>query len=157
MTYWLDRLNPDASDELRLAVRCQHLRRWVIPRDQFPMTRAGYHQWRTSLARLHADQAGQILRSIGYDAPTIARVQSLVRKERLKSDPQTQTLEDAACLVFLEGEYINFARAHNPDKVIDILKKTWRKMSPRGQSEAMALARSLPDAERILIEQALSG
>src|SRR5688500_15195098 len=90
----LDRLAPDASAALRLAVRCQHLRRWTIPRAHFPMTRPGYLQWRSTLARFHADQAAEILRGVGYDDETVARVQSLVRKERLASDREAQTLED---------------------------------------------------------------
>src|SRR5215212_2425758 len=106
MAEWLARLEPDASEALRLAVRCQHIRRWTIPRASFPMTRPGYLQWRSTLARFHAEQAGEILRGVGYHEATVARVQSLVRKERLASDPEAQTLEDAACLVFLEGEFV---------------------------------------------------
>ena len=92
MSEWLGRLAPEASEALRLAVRCQHLRRWAIPRGSYPMTRAGYHQWRTTLGRFHADEAGQILRDVGYDEPTISRTQSLFRKERFKTDPEAQTL-----------------------------------------------------------------
>jgi hypothetical protein len=155
MSHWLSRVAPDASEALRLAVRCQHLRRWMIPRSDYPMTRAAYHQWRTTLARFHAEQAGEILRDAGYDEPTIERVGSLIRKERLKSDPEAQALEDVACLVFLEGDYVQFARTHDRAKVIDILRKTWRKMSPRGHEEATKLAGTLPDAERTLIGEAL--
>ena len=157
MTHWLLQIEPNASETLRLAVRCQHLRRWMIPRSNYPMTRPGYHQWRTTLARFHADQAGEILRSIDYDESTILRVQSLIRKERLKSDPEAQTLEDVACLVFLEGDYIEFVRTHEQEKVIAILQKTWRKMSERGQAAALSLAKSLPEVERRLIEKALKG
>src|SRR5688572_4945968 len=83
MTAWLERLEPAASEALRLAVRCQHLRRWTVPRASYPMTRPGYLQWRSGLARMHADHAAEILRGAGYDEETVARVQSLVRKERL--------------------------------------------------------------------------
>jgi hypothetical protein len=155
MTEWLNRLEPRASEALRLAVRAQHLCRWMIPRSQFPMTRAGYHQWRSTLARFHAEKAGEILKSVDYEEPAIARVQSLIRKERLKSDPEAQTLEDVACLVFLEGDYIQFATAHDSQKVIDILRKTWRKMSARGQDAALSLAKDLPEPQRKLIELAL--
>jgi Domain of unknown function (DUF4202) len=157
MSAWLDRLEPSASEALRLAVRCQHLRRWVIPRSQYPMTRPGYHQWRTRLGAFHAEQAGEILRDVGYDEGFIARVQSLIRKERLKADPETQTLEDAACLVFLEIDYVDFARRHEEAKVVEILRKTWRKMSDKGHAAALELAGGLPEGERGLIEMALAG
>ncbi|MDB5301220.1 MAG: hypothetical protein JWO87_2883 [Phycisphaerales bacterium] len=156
MSTWLDRLEPTASEALRLAVRCQHLMRWVIPRSQYPMTRPGYHQWRTRLGAFHAEQAGEILREVGYDDAFIARVQSLIRKERLKADPETQTLEDAACLVFLEIDYVDFARRHEEAKVVEILRKTWRKMSDRGHAAALELAGELPEAEQGLIEKALA-
>ena len=139
MTAWLGRLEPDAPETLRLAVRCQHICRWKIPRDSYPMTRQGYHQWRTRLGVFHAEMAAEILRDVGYDDATIARVQSLVRKEDLK-DPQTQTLEDVACLVFLEFEFADFAKRHDEEKLLRILRKTWRKMSPRGHAAAMTLS-----------------
>jgi len=111
--------------------------------------------WRTTLARFHADRAGEILASVGYDGQTIARVQSLIRKERFKTDPEAQALEDAACLVFLELDYVDFARRHERQKVIDILKKTWRKMSAAGHALAIELAKGLPPAEREMVEDAL--
>jgi hypothetical protein len=154
MTEWLDRLRPDAPEALRLAVRCQHLQRWMIPRSQYPMTRAGYHQWRSTLARFHADRAAEILRGAGYDEPTVARVQSLVRKEGLKTDADAQALEDVACLVFLEHEFSDFARKHEEPKVINILARTWRKMSDAGRAAALGLHFS--PADRALIEKALS-
>ena len=156
MTEWLGRLSPEASEALRLAARCQHLCRWMIPRDAYPMTRAGYHQWRTALARFHADRAGEILGEVGYDAATVARVQSLVRKEGLKSDPETQTLEDVACLVFLENYFADFAARHDEQKVVGILSKTWRKMSPRGHDAALGLVAALPVEARRLVEKAVS-
>ena len=156
MTAWLERIDSAASEPLRIAVRCQHLRRWDIPRSQYPMTRPGYYQWRTKLGIYHAEKAAEILRSVGYDDAFIARVQSLIRKERIKADPEAQSLEDAACLVFLENEYVDFARGHEEAKVIDILRKTWRKMSERGHELALELAMALPDAERGLIGKALA-
>jgi hypothetical protein len=154
MTRWLERLAADASEPLRLAARCQHLRRWEIPRSAYPMDRAGYHRWRTDLARMHAERAGQILREVGYDDSTIARVQSLVRKERLKQDPEVQLLEDVICLVFLESYFADFAKQHDEQKVIGILRRTWKKMSPRGQAEALKLP--LGPSERTLVERALA-
>lgn len=154
MTEWLARLEPAASEELRLAVRCQHLCRWMIPRAQYPMTRPGYHQWRSDLGRFHAERAGEILRDVGYDEVAVRRVQALVRKEGLKTDPETQTLEDVACLVFLEDELADFAARHDEQKVVAILARTWGKMSERGR--AAALGMELPAAQRDLIGKALA-
>lgn len=140
MTAWLDRLAPDASEALRLAARCQHIRRWMIPRRDYPMDRHGYLRWRTTLAQFHADTAGAILREVGYDDATIRRVQSLLRKQELKRDADVQCLEDVICLVFLESYCADFAGRHEATKVIDILRKTWKKMSPRGRE----VARTLP-------------
>ena len=154
MTRWLDRLEPSASEALRLAVRCQHLQRWMISRSQYPMTRAGYHRWRTDLGRFHADRAAEILRDAGYEDAIVRRVQSLVRKEGLKTDPETQTLEDVACLVFLEDEFGEFAARHEEAKVVNILVRTWGKMSERGRAAALAL--DLPAPQRALVEKALA-
>jgi hypothetical protein len=154
MSRWLDRLAPGAAEPLRLAVRAQHIRRWEIPRDSYPMDRVGYLKWRTDLKHLHAKLVGEILAGAGYDDVTVARVQGLVRKDRLKQDPDSQTLEDVACLVFLENYFADFAKQHDAAKVIDILRKTWKKMSPTGQSAALAL--EMPAAARKLVEQALA-
>lgn len=155
MTHRLDALAPDASEAVRLAVRAQHLLRWRIPRDSFPAGRKGYHQWRTSLARYHAEQAAKLLREVGYGDTTVARVQALLRKERLKLDAESQLLEDVACLVFLEYYLADFMGKHEPEKVVDILRKTWHKMSPRGHEAARLL--SLPAPVGDLLEQALGG
>lgn len=155
MTAWLGRLEPEASEALRLAIRAQHIRRWTVPRDGYPMDRQGYHRWRTALARFHAETAGAILQKAGYDAATIERVGSLIRKERLKSDPEAQTLEDVACLVFLENYLADFAGKHDEAKVVDILRKTWRKMSKRGQEAALTL--DLKPAGRRVLDRALAG
>ena len=154
MTAWLDKLAPDASEALRLAARAQHIRRWAIPRRDYPMTRTGYLKWRTTLYRFHADTAGDILREVGYDDVTIAAVQSLLRKERLKRNPDMQCLEDVICLVFLESYFADFAPQYDEQKVLDILRKTWKKMSPRGQQAAHHLA--LPPAARALLQRALA-
>lgn len=155
MTEWLHRLAPDASEALRLAVRAQHIRRWTFPRDRYPMTRAGYHQWRTAAGRFHADEVGIILRDVGYDEPFVARVQALVRKEGLKTgDPETQRLEDSTCLAFLERGFAEFAARHDEAKVIGIVQRTWRKMSPEAHRAALTLDLS-PDAGRI-VEKALT-
>jgi len=154
ITAWLDNIAPDAPEALRLAVRCQHIQRWTIPRHTYAMDRHGYLRWRTTLAKFHADTAAAILRDVGYDDATIQRVQTLLRKERLKRDPEVQCLEDVICLVFLEHYLAAFATQHDEVKVLDILRKTWTKMSPRGHEVALTLPMS-PEARR-LVEQALT-
>lgn len=154
MSSWLDRLAPEASEPLRLAARCQHICRWKRPRSEYPMTRAGYHRWRTALYQFHADVAGEILRSVGYDENTIARVGALLKKQHLKTDPEAQMLEDVICLVFLEFYFAEFAPKHDDEKVIDILRKTWKKMSPIGQAAALRLP--LSDAAAELVKRALA-
>jgi hypothetical protein len=138
LTAWLERFAPEASAALRLATRSQHIRRWVIPRDHYPMDRLGYLQWRTNLAKFHADTAATILREVGYDEATIQRVRSLLRKEGLKRDPEVQCLEDVICLVFLESYCADFAGQQDAAKALGILRKTWSKMSPRGREVARA-------------------
>jgi hypothetical protein len=154
MTDWLRRLYPDAAEALQLAARAQHIRRWMIPRSRYPMTRQGYHQWRTTLYSFHADEAARILHEVGYDDATIDRVRSLLRKEKLKAGPQTQALEDVICLVFLENYFADFAIKHEEEKVIGILRRTWKKMSERGRAAALELPLT-PEARR-LVEKALT-
>ncbi|MBW3623814.1 MAG: DUF4202 domain-containing protein [Armatimonadetes bacterium] len=156
MTRWLDRLAPDASEPLRLAARSQHLERWRIPRSDYPMDRRGYLRWRTDLKKLHAERAGEILRESGYDEETIRRVAMLLRKDRLSDDPETQLLEDVICLVFLESYFSEFARKHDEEKLISILKKTWKKMTPRGHAAALDLLEGLPPEDTALIRKALT-
>lgn len=139
MTEWLLKLEPNASEALQLAVRGQHLRRWQLARDSYPMDRVGYLRWRTDLKNLHAKELGQLMADEGYDPETIATAQALVKKERLKQNPEAQLLEDAVCLVFLEHELVDFAAKHATDKVLDILRKTWPKMSARAQAIALEL------------------
>lgn len=154
MSTVLERLYPDASELLKLAARAQHIQRWTIPRSNYPMDRPGYLQWRNHLKRLHADLAGDIMGRCGYSAAEIARVQSLLRKENFKRDPEGQALEDTACIVFLDYYADEFAAKHDDGKVITILKKTWIKMSDTGRQAAMAL--SLSEKLRGLIGSALA-
>lgn len=142
MTAMLERFAPDASEVLRLAARCQHIQRWKIPRAQYPMDRIGYLQWRKRLNKFHAQLAGDILRDVGYDEATVARVGSLLKKETLKSDPEVQALEDVVDLVFLESYLAGFVAAHGQydnAKFLDILRKTAKKMSARGRDAALTL------------------
>jgi len=154
MTQWLHRLEPDASEAVQLAARAQHLQRWHIPRDTFPKDRAGYIRWRTTLYDFHADRAAEVLRDVGYDDTTVERVRSLIRKQNLKSDPEAQTLEDVICLVFLENYFADFARDHDEEKLLKILRKTWKKMSDRGHAAAMKL--NLGPRELELLSKALA-
>jgi hypothetical protein len=143
MSAWLERLAPQASDALKLAVRCQHLRRWAIPRSAYPDGKIGYLRWRKDESLAHAALAGDILAQAGYGAD-VKHVQSLIKKERIKHDAEAQLLEDTACLVFLEYEFGAFAARHEEAKIVEILRKTWGKMSPRGQREALGLQFAAP-------------
>ncbi|MEE9140397.1 MAG: DUF4202 domain-containing protein [Alphaproteobacteria bacterium] len=154
MTRWLERLVPDASEALKLAARSQHIRRWEIARGDYPKDRIGYLKWRKDLQHFHAELAGKILAEAGYDDDTIARVQSLLRKERLKLDPEVQALEDVICLVFLEHYFADFSTQHDEEKVVEIVRKTWKKMSPEGHQAALAL--KLPPEASALVEKALA-
>src|SRR5262249_40124494 len=128
LSLWVGRLQPDASEALKLAARCQHIRRWEIPRATYPEGRIGYLEWRKALSRFHADRASDILREAGYDDATIEHVRTINHKRGIKQDADVQTIEDALCLVFLEHEFEDFAAKHPKEKVVDILQKTWRKM-----------------------------
>ena len=118
LSQWVERLAPQASAALRLAARSQHVRRWSIPRDSYPMTRKGYRDWRNALTRFHARTAAEVLARVGYDAHTVTRVQQLLQKERLRTDHEAQTLQDAVCLVFLEVQLEAFSRQHSEEKLL---------------------------------------
>ena len=145
---------PNASEVLQLAARCQHICRWEIPRSTFPLGRKGYNQWRSKLKTFHAEKAAEVLISIGFEEEEIERVRFLVLKKQLKKDVETQALEDVICLVFLEYYFEKFAAKHPKEKVIDILRKTWRKMSAEGQQAALLLP--LSETSKNLIQEALS-
>jgi hypothetical protein len=153
---WIERLEPAASEALKLAAHCQHLERWKIARDEYPEGRVGYLQWRTQLGRFHAQRAAEVLREIGYDTATIAAVERILTKQNLRSNADSQTMEDALCLVFLEFEFDAFV-AKYPDeaKAVDILQKTWKKMSERAHEHALALP--LSERAKALVRRALGG
>ena len=146
---------PDASEHLRLAARSQHIGRWEIPRSQYPMDRKGYLQWRSQLKIYHAGIASRILEEIGYDDEVIQKVKDMLMKKHLKQDPETQTLEDIICLVFLEFYFDDFSQSHQEAKLVDILKKTIAKMSARGVEWALKI--SLSDKAKTLISTASEG
>ena len=139
LSAWVERLAPDASEALRLAARCQHIRRWHIPRDSFPAGRVGYLQWRTQLGRFHADTVTRILEGLGYERELIDAVRKINLKQGLHSNPDTQTMEDALCLTFLEFEFEEFCAKYPVEKVIEVVQKTWKKMSERGHEAALGL------------------
>ena len=153
MTIWLQRMAPEASEVLKLAVRCQHIQRWKILRQDYPEGRTGYKRWRTDLAKFHAETAAAILYDVGYDDETIERVQSLVRKEQFKVDPEAQTLEDVACLVFLDHYFAAFSKKYDEEKLVGIVRKTWKKMSDKGRTAALAIA--LPEGLKAVVGKAL--
>lgn len=153
---WVGRLEPSASEALVLASHCQHLGRWELPRGDFPEGRIGYLSWRKALARRHADQAAAILRDVGYDEALIAEVRAINLKQGLHANPDTQSMEDALCLSFLEFELDEFAAKHDDAKVVDIIQKTWGKMSERGHARALELSPSLPPKAAALVQRALT-
>jgi hypothetical protein len=129
LTEWVLRLCPDASEHLRLAARCQHLRRWEVPRNSYPMTRIGYLQWREGLKKFHSQRAGEILKEVGYPEEIIKLVQKLNLKKDFPKDPETRVLEDALCLVFLEHQFADLAAKTAEDKMLNAVQKTWKKMT----------------------------
>jgi hypothetical protein len=130
---------PNASEQLRLAARSQHIGRWEIPRKDFPLDRKGYLQWRSQLKLYHAKLAASILEKSDYDELTIVKVKDLLLKKQLKQNPDTQTLEDVICLVFLEYYFDDFSEEHNEEKLVNILRKTIAKMSSKGVDAALLL------------------
>lgn len=155
MSRKLDDFAPHASEALQLTARCQHIRRWEIPRESYDMDRTGYLKWRQDLKKFHAAKATEILESLGYPRETIDRVAFLLQKKKLKRDPETQTLEDVICLVFLQYYLEPFMEKHAEGKLIDILQKTWNKMSEEGRAAALKLP--LSENSRRLIGKAVEG
>ena len=155
---WVVRLVPGATSLLRLAARCQHLERWSVPRTTFPMDKPGYHAWRRSLYVKQAAKARELLVAAGVAAAEADAVATWVSKTGLKTNPGTQALEDAAVLVFLENEIGAFAAQHSEyprEKFVDIIRKTWRKLSPAAQAAAAAL--ELPPGIATLVHEAMAG
>ncbi len=153
---WVEELDPRAPEALRLAARSQHIRRWEIPRSDYPMDRKGYLRWRTTLYAFHADKASEVLRASGYDDETIERVRTLLQKRNLRTDADVQTLEDAAALVFVEHHLDDFLKRDDigEGKAINIIRKTWKKMTERGHEAASAL--ELSQGSTALLKKALA-
>lgn len=147
---WVVKLDPNASESLLLASRCQHIGRWEIARNSYPDGRVGYLKWRSDLSKYHAGIAAEILAGVGYDDDTISRVKQIVLKQRLKTDEDVQTMENALCLVFLQYQYDDLIAKMTEEKMIDILRKTWAKMTDPGHETALSLAYSEQGRDLIL-------
>jgi Domain of unknown function (DUF4202) len=139
MTNTLYQFIKNPSEVLQLAARSQHICRWKIPRSDYPMDKSGYKKWRLDLAQMHGDIAGKIMAEQHYDEITITRVKDLLLKRSLKRDEEVQALEDVICLVFIEFYLEEFAGKHPQDKLIDIIRKTWNKMSEQGHAAALKI------------------
>ncbi len=131
---------PTASDELKIATKAQHICRWKSPRESYSMDRVGYLKWRTDLKKFHAETTAKILFQVGYNQEFEDRVSFLIEKKSLKKDQETQTLEDVICLVFLEFYFDEFVVKHEKSKIIDIIVKTWNKMSDKGHEAALKIS-----------------
>lgn len=153
MSGWVKRLEPDASEELLIAARGQHVCRWEIPRDSFPDDRKGYLAWREKLKGLHAGKVSGFMREAGYPEESIQKVQRIILKKNIR-DPESQAVEDALCLVFLEKQFADLADKEPEDKMVEILRKSWRKMGEKGRAEALKL--TYAPREQTLIQKALS-
>lgn len=154
LTVWVLKLAPAASDTLRVAARCQHICRWTIPRDRYPMNRAGYLRWRAELKNFHATKAGEILAQAGCAPDLIKKVQDLNLKKNFPDDPESRVLEDALCLVFLEFQFADLAAKTADDKMINALRKSWAKMTPAAHQFALSLRYG--PREKQLIDRALA-
>ena len=159
MSAMLQRYRPDVDDAVQLSIHAQHIQRWKSPRNAYPMDRKGYHQWRTDLYSFHADTVASLLKLAGYEAPFIERVKLAVGKKSLNTNSDTKLLEDVAGLVFIEHYMLAFAAKHpeyTEDKWLDIIQKTWNKMSDQAHQFALSGELKLPEPLLPLIEKAVS-
>ncbi len=160
MADMLQRFAPDADDAMKLAIRAQHIQRWKSPRDNYPMDRIGYLQWRKDLYKFHAQTAADLLQQAGYGEEELDRVRKAVAKLQIKENPDTQLLEDVTDLVFIEHYMLEFAGKHpeyGEEKWLDIVRKTWKKMSEPAQQFALSGGVKLPEPLIPLIQKAVAG
>ncbi len=159
MTRWLHALEAQPTERMEIACRAQHIERWTRPRANFPMGRKGYYQWRQDCGRFHGERAAEIMAACGYPQEECERVSTILTKRELRHDPDTQLLEDVACLVFLERYFAEFYD-DNPDydreKWLRIVRRTWAKMTPRAHKAALPLAGALPAHLQALLDEALA-
>ena len=159
MSDMIGRFASDASEASQLAVRAQHIQRWTVPRNSYPMNKEGYHAWRTGLYIFHANTAGELMREAGYDDAMIERVKKAVSKRGIKVNPESQLLEDIANLVFIEHYLVAFVQSkpdYDEEKWLEIIRRTWGKMSKNAQSFALSGKIKLPEALVPLITKAIS-
>ncbi len=154
LTGWVLRLNPAPGEALRIAARGQHIGRWTIPRESYPMDRGGYLRWREDLKRFHAKTVGDIMAQEGYTEAQIEPVRQIILKKNFQSNPDAQTIEDALCLVFLESQFEELHRKTPDAKMIDIIQKTWKKMSAKAKEAAIQI--NIPAYHKELIQKALA-
>jgi hypothetical protein len=154
MSAWMEKVAPEADEPLKIAARAQHIQRWELPRTDYDEGKKGYHLWRTTLYRIHAEKAAAIMADCGYGDDEIEKTRQLLLRRKLRSDPQAQILEDVICLAFLENYFLDFSRKHDEAKMIGIIQKTWAKMTPRGHEIALTL--DLSEEELALINKALA-
>lgn len=160
MSDMLQRFAPAADDAVKLAVRAQHVQRWKSPRDAYPMNRIGYLQWRKDLYKIQAQTAADLLAEAGCDDDVISRVREAVAKKGIKENPDTQLLEDVTDLVFMEHYLLEFVGKHpdyDEEKWLDIIRKTWKKMSDPAQQFALSGSIQLPESLLPLIQKAVAG
>ncbi len=159
MTDMLNHYLPDADDVARIAVHAQHIQRWKSPRSDFEMNRKGYHQWRTQLYTFHAETTAALLQEAGYKDEFINRVKMAIAKKNLRKNPDTQIVEDVAALTFIEhymtAMYKNFPQ-YDEKKWIDIILRTWKKMSSDAHEFALSGNLMLPETLAPLIQKALT-
>jgi len=148
-TYW-----PDANELLKIAVRAQHIKRWHLKRSEYEIGKAGYFKWRIALGKFHAQTTQDLMTDQNYSQDEATSTAAIIRKEKLKSNSDSQTLEDVACLVFLQYYFDEFAAKHSEEKIIRILQKTWAKMSDKAHTIALSL--TLPEHLAKLVNKALA-
>jgi len=138
---WVTRLDPSASDALLLAARAHHLRRWVVPRSTYPDGRPGYLKWRRDQKSRHGEELRVLLGVANVSAEVAERAAEIVQKLDLGSDAEVQIFEDAVSLTFLETQFLSTAdKLGNDDKMVTVVAKTLRKMSPAGHAAAATLS-----------------
>ncbi|MGV6851830.1 MAG: DUF4202 domain-containing protein [bacterium] len=160
MSDMLQRFMPNADDVAQIAMRGQHIARWKSPRSDFEEGRIGYLKWRTALYKFHADTTASLMEEVGYDSDTIERVKKAIGKKSIKANEDTQRLEDVTDLVFIEHYMLPFVEKHpeyDEEKWLDIVRKTWNKMSKQGQDFALGGNIALPEPLIPLIQKAVSG
>jgi hypothetical protein len=154
VTKWVLELNPQPSEALCIAARGQHVGRWTIPRSDYPMDRGGYLRWREELKRFHAQTVTGMMEKAGYPPLECEKVRDIILKKNFKTNTDAQTLEDALCLVFLESQFEELEQKTPEDKMIEIIRKTWKKMSAQAHEKALDL--HMPEHQGELVRKALA-